>query len=33
MESMRGKWNMWDMSENIKGRDHFGDLVDGMILK
>jgi hypothetical protein len=26
--SMRGMWNVWEMSENVKGKDHLGDLVD-----
>jgi hypothetical protein len=31
--NMRGMWNVWEMSENKRGKDYLGVIVDAMILK
>jgi hypothetical protein len=31
--NMRGMWSVWQISENIRGKDYFGVVVDAMILK
>jgi hypothetical protein len=31
--NMRGMWSVWEMSENIRGKDCLGVVVDAVMLK